>query len=464
MTTDPTLYKTIWKPQPKQELFITCPIFDVMFGGARGGGKTDALLGDFAVHGQTYGRLAKGILFRKTMPEFEEVISRSKEIYNKIGARFLQQKSTWIFPNGATLKLRYLKKESDAENYQGHSYTWVGVDEIGNFASPDPIDLLRATLRSGSGVPTFFRASCNPGGRGHNWIKQRYIDQSPPMIPYYSDEIQDYRVFIPSKLQDNLALVNNDPNYQKRVKSAAGEAEWLAKAWLDGDWDIVAGGMFDDLWKRDIHVIRPFKIPHTWYIDRSFDWGSSAPFSVGWWAESNGDPAISVEGKKLYFPKGTLIRIGEWYGWNGTPNKGIRMADSAIAEGIISREKKMGIHSRVKPGPADSAIFGTATEEQMAMMGVQWTKSDKQTVGRAAGWLLMRSYMHNSRYSPREKPGMYVFGNCMQFIRTVPSLLRDSSNLDDVDTTTEDHIGDEVRYRCSTKKARGFVEKATGSY
>lgn len=332
--------------------------------------------------------------------------------------------------------------------------TWMSFDELGNWPSPKPIDKLRACLRSGDApIPKSFRASGNPGGIGHNWVKARYIDPAPPFKPFFDAEAETWRVFIPSTLDDNPALLLNDPDYWKRVKASTAGDEALEKAWRWGDWDIVAGGMFDDLWRRDIHVIKPFSIPPSWTIDRSFDWGSSAPFSVGWWAESDGTKAPNGR----HYPPGTLFRINEWYGWNERPNEGLKMLATEIAKGIKEREAEMGIAA--KPGPADSSIFdaenGVCIADDMAKFGVKWTAADKSPGSRKTGWERIRKYLKaciperdaNGNPLPMEQPGLFVFEQCAQFIRTVPVLPRDQNKRDDVDTKAEDHCGDESRYR-----------------
>ena len=479
-------YKIAWQPQAgPQERLITCPIFDVLYGGARGGGKTDGLLGDFIFHADQYAQHAKGIIFRKTMPEFEEIISRSKEIYYQLGAKFKEHKKTWIFPNGATLKLRYLKRESDAELYQGHSYTWLAIDEMGGFATPKYIDMLRATLRSGQAVPVFFRASCNPGGPGHNWIKARYVTRAPYGTPFYDPEIKDYRVFIPSKVDDNRILLQGDPGYKDRVRSAArAKGEYLVKAWLDGSWDIVAGGMFDDVWNENIHIIKPFNVPLEWKMDRSFDWGSSKPFSVGWWAESDGSDYQDAAGDWCSSVRGDLFRVQEWYGWSGEENEGRNMLAVDVAKGIVERELAWGWrrknYCRIKAGPADSSIFtlenGNDISADMAQSvrigslrynGVNWLEADKRPGSRKIGWEAVRKMMMQAIPKdnlPREKPGIFVFDHCTQFRRTVPVLPRDPDNTDDVNTKSEDHIGDETRYRVRMAGTSGKVGTTVGLY
>jgi hypothetical protein len=221
-------------------------VLDVFFGGARGGGKTDALLGDWAMHASRYGADAHGIIFRRSMPELEDVIRRSREIYVPIGAEFKEQSKTWVMPGGAELRMRYLESDNDASRYQGHAYTWMGLDEMGQWPSPLPIDQLRACLRSNANVPCMMRGTGNPGGPGHEWVKKRYIDPSPPLTPFKSGGIT--RVFIPSKLSDNPRLTNAD-QYTENIKNSG--PDWLVRAWLDGDWSgPPVGGIISPEWLR----------------------------------------------------------------------------------------------------------------------------------------------------------------------------------------------------------------------
>jgi hypothetical protein len=467
----------VWQAQPgPQAALISCPIEDIFFGGARGGGKTDGSLGDWLSHQEEAGGFARGIFFRRTYDELEEALDRATELFTPLGARYKASKRVWIFPNGARLKFRRLERDRDASRYQGHQYTWVCFEELTQWASADPVDKLRACLRNGKApVQKRFLATGNPGGVGHNWVKARYIDPAPPFTPFFDSDQEVWRVFIPSRLDDNLALQQNDPDYWKRVKASAGGNEALLQAWRFGNWDIVAGGMLDDLFRRGVHVLKPFPVPASWYVDRSFDWGDSKPFSVGWWAQSDGTPAALADGQVRHFPRGTLFRIGEWYGCvAGKPNKGLKLLAPDIAKGIKEREAKLGCvaKERIKPGPADGMIFDTGKIENtrsladvMSANGVRWTQADKSPGSRKVGWQRLREYLSaalpkydpEERLLPMEAPGLFVFENCTQWIRTVPVLPRDESDTDDVDSDAEDHAGDETRYRLLAR--RGQVGK-----
>lgn len=428
----------IWRPQEgPQAALVSCPIYEVCFGGARGGGKTDAMIGgDWPTHAQRYGQSAKGVFFRRAMPQLESAIERSKEIYHPLGAVWHEQKKMWVFPNGATLKFRPLERDSDAEKYQGHDYTRLYFEELTNYPSPAPVNKLKATLRSGAGVPCGFRATCNPGGPGHNWVKERYIDPNPNGYEVIKDSEGMERVFIPAKLTDNKILTLNDPNYIGRLKQAG--SEQLVQAWVNGDWNIVDGAFFD-CWSDKV-IIEPFGIPDSWTKFRAFDWGSSAPFSVGWWAVADGD--------SFNIPRGAMVRYREWYG-KKSANVGLKLTAEEVAKGIKSRETEL-----IPTSVADPAIFsrdgGPSIGEIMAGEGVTFTRADNKRVagrGRIGGWDQMRSRLKGVD----GKPMIYCFKTCYDSIRTIPMLQHDQSNAEDLDTTAEDHAADEWRYACMSR-------------
>lgn len=241
----------IWRPQPgPQTLLLTCPIADIMYGGSRGGGKTDGFLGKFVSRWHQYGRYVSGIFVRRTYDELDEVIARSQEIYPSTGAHYAAGKRTWYFPDGGRLKMRALQRDQDASKFQGHSYTDIYIDEAGNFPNPGPLDKLRATLRNPHGIPSSYNLSANPGGPGHEWLKKRYVDAAPNGMRITTDEITgEPRIYIPSRLEDNKILMETDPNYRQRIRQSG--PAWLVQAWLKGDWNATPeGGIIKAAWFR----------------------------------------------------------------------------------------------------------------------------------------------------------------------------------------------------------------------
>lgn len=448
----------VWQALPgSQSLFLQSPIHEVCFSGTRGPGKTDAMLMSFAQYcGRGYGDYWRGVIFRRNYKHLDDIIAKSKRWFNRSAQkpRFLAGSSSlkWVWPTGEELLLRAFESEDDYWSYHGHEYPFVGWEEITSWPSIDCYESMKSTNRSSfpgtaelPRIPRLIRSSTNPYGVGHNWVKKYFIDPAP-YGRVITDADGNKRVCLFGSIKENPHL---GPEYVKTLQSITDPNK--RKAWLEGSWDITSGGMFDDLWNARKHVLKPFKIPQSWKIDRAFDWGSSKPFSVGWWAQTDGSDAIMADGTTRSFPRKTLIRIGEWYGCTGKPNEGLRMTAKTVAAGIVSRERAMGIANRVNAGPADSAIYAVTDEasigQNMEAEGVFWTPADKKSGSRKNGWELMRDRLAASAEDDCDKPGLYVFETCRDFIRTVPPLARDAKDPDDVDSDAEDHIPDEVRYR-----------------
>ena len=435
----------IWAPQEgPQTALIECPIFEVFYGGARGGGKTESSIGDWLEHSSKYAVDAIGIFVRRKFKQLAEVIARTKQLFPKLGAKYNEQKAEWLMANGARLKFVYLERDSDAEEYQGHNYTRVYVEEVTNFPSPSPINKLRATLRSGAGVPVGMRLTGNPGGPGHNWVKDRYINPDPKGYKIITEsclveidgevrEVSLERVFIPSKLGDNMLLLRNDPTYVLRLRQSGSEA--LVKAWLEGNWDIVDGAYFSEF-DENKHVIDRNIIkwaPPTTVRFRSFDWGSAKPFSVGWWA--------IADGKWGDLPYGAIFKYREWYGASG-PNKGLGMRADEVAAEILAQEQ----NERIRYAVADPSIFirngGPSIAESMARC--RWRRADNK---RIPGWEQVRQRLAGDDGIPM----MYFGDNCEDTIRTLPVLQHDEKDVEDLDTDGEDHAADEIRYACMSR-------------
>lgn len=449
-----------WRPQAgPQHALITCPVFEIFYGGARGGGKTDGMLGKFGLKAKQYGKNSIGVFFRKTREDLKEAIERSKQIYGPIGATYTDKQ--WTFPNGARLKFEYLANDKDAENYQGHNYTDVFFEELTHWASPDPVNKLKATLRSAEGVPCQFHATGNPGGPGHQWVKQRYINPAPKGWEIltedfenpFTGEIQKLdRIFIPSKLTDNRLLMDGDPLYVAKLQQSG--SEQLVKAWLAGDWDIVEGAFFD-CWNSNLHVLRPFTIPSHWMRFRSGDWGSAKPFSIGWWAVASEDFKTPCG---QWIPRGAMVRYREWYGvkkdqGQTIPNVGLKMFAEAVGQGIREREREESISYGVLDPAAFSEDGGPSIESRM---GVFWKRADNKRVpnkGAMGGWDQVRSRLEGQDFGDPmgKRPMIYCFSTCVDSIRTIPALQHDQNRVEDLDSDMEDHAADDWRYACMSR-------------
>lgn len=451
-----------WEPQPRQALFIQCGADDVGFGGARGGGKSDAVIGDWCNHEGIYGEAAIGLAIRRERTQLIELIERAKQVLLPIGHKWHQQDSYFRGPTGGRLRFSYLESDSDADAYQGHSYSRLYVEEAGTFPNEAPINKLQATLRSGHGVPCQIKMTANPGGPGHQWVKARYqlngivtevVSQEVEFKnPWTGRTLTKTRRFIPSKVRDNKYLGDD---YVANLYQAGSKE--LVEAWLDGNWDVIQGAFFD-CWSHHLHVIKPFEIPETWLRFRSGDWGSAAPFSFGWWAVVGDDFHIpdrsGSAGDGEYLPRGSLVRYREWYGAS-KPNVGLKLPAEDVGHGLLDREGD----EKVTYGVFDPAAFamdgGPSIAERINRLFVQNKKApfrpadNKRVARRGAlgGWDQMRARL----VGKDGRPMIYFFETCKDSIRTIPALQHDPDNPEDVDTEAEDHAPDEVRYACMSR-------------
>jgi len=353
-----------------------------------------------------------------------------------------------------------------------------GFEELTNWNTDECYELMKTCCRSSCPtiiddrrIPKRIRATTNPYGKGHAWVKRYFINPSEELQITINNSGQE-RTWINSNLQENRKLLDVDPEYQKTLESIKDPNK--RKAWLEGSWDIVSGGIIGDLWDSKVHVLEPFPIPKQWRVDRAFDWGSSTPFAVGWFAESDGSEVEIREGVFKYFPVGTTILIHEWYGWTGEENVGIVMPSQQVAKGIIAIEKehKLLRGHKVLPGPADNQIFNNMDGETIAskmtrikegrttVKGVTWKRSNKNPGSRINGLEIFRGMVSESLKDLSEEPCFYVFNTCRDgFLRTVPTISRSDVNPDDAYKGGEDHVWDMVRYRVLSRIHHSTVQE-----
>ena len=263
----------IWEPQPgSQALFLSCPIFEVLYEGTRGPGKTDALLMDFLQHvGTGLGSDWRGVMFRRSHPELADVIAKATKWFKRIfpKAEYNKVEKTWTFPAGEQLLLRHIKTVDDYWSYHGHAYPWIAWEELTNWPDDGPYRKMMSCSRSSNpSVPRKYRATCNPYGVGHNWVKRRF--RLPACRGVVIRDAVDTegqpeppRVAVHGNIFENRILLDADPDYVSRLRASARNSSEM-RAWIYGDWDIVAGGMFDDVWQPRRHTVEPFRIPASW--------------------------------------------------------------------------------------------------------------------------------------------------------------------------------------------------------
>lgn len=478
----------VWAPIPdsSQELALDTRCHHTLYCGTRGPGKTDTQLMRFRRRvGIGYGAYWRGIIFDREYKNLDDLITKSRKWFGSFndGAVYLAGTSAlkWVWPTGEELLFRAIKVEDDYNDYHGHEYPFIGWNELTKYPTSELYDMMMSCNRSSympekdgprdregkllmsDPIPLEVFSTCNPWGAGHGWVKSRFIDVAAygqivkTTVNVYNprtklrEDVVRTQVAIFGSYKENIYL---DTGYIAELEKITDEN--MREAWLNGNWDIIAGGAIDDVWKRSVHVIKRFQIPNGWELDRSFDWGSSAPCSTGWWAESTGEEIEFPDGSKWCPQPGSLIQIAEHYVTTklGT-NKGRKKSSSTVAEELRDIESQLLVDewllSLPLPGPADNQIRDVkesdeeTIEDKMAKKGIRWQRSDKSKGSRIIGLELFRERLRNALTG--EGPAIYFMENCVASIKLLPALERDPTRPDDVDTECEDHNYDMVRYR-----------------
>jgi len=424
-----------------QTALLACPAQECFFGGARGGGKTFGILLLFLAFWQRWGGNVQGVIFRRSYPELEGIIDYCLELFPQFGAEYSYTKKTWTFPDGATVLLRHLDSKKDASRYQGREFSIILCDEIGAWSDFAPLWMLKACLRNTHGIPSKMVLTGNPGGPGQAAIKERYIDAGEPyeLIPDENDS-NWFRTYIPSRVSDNKILMDSDPKYIERLKMVG--ADWLVKAWLEGDFnaapDTYLGGIWDD--KR--HICKPFEIPDYWKRFRSLDWGFASPYSVLWYAIS---------------PENKIYCYRELYGQGKGRTEGTREDAGTVADKILELEAKEK-HNGVKflNNPADTSIWMNdgryaSIFDIFLEKGVIFSQASKGAGSRINGAQEVIFRLVNDQFA--------VFDTCKHFLKHVPIIPTDPKNFEDVDTEALDHDWDSLRYGLMSRQPKSRKPK-----
>lgn len=432
-------------PSERQRLFMTDKHRYVIFGGARGGGKSWALRWKAVLMCLRYPKI-KILIMRRTYPELvANHITPLRSILHGI-ARYNGTEHEYRFQNGSSIKFMYCSRDDDLTKIQGHEYDVIMIDEATNM-SEYQIKAIDACVRGVNGLPKRMYMTCNPGGPGHGYIKRLKDGHFKP-----GEEPEKY-TFIKSLVTDNKALMAEQPDYIKQLMALPPK---LRSAWLEGNWDVYEGQFFEEFRddpdhyddRRFTHVIPAFEPPRGWNVYRSFDWGYGKPFSCAWWA-------VDYDG--------VIYRILELYGCrDGEENEGVRWIDDKIFDEIARIEREHPyLAGKTIRGVADPAIWdasgtGLSTADVAAKHKVYFDKAKNE---RIPGWMQCH---YRLAFDDNGYPMMYVFDTCKAFIRTIPLLCYSETKVEDVDTDQEDHVADEWRYFCMSRPIKPRMTEEKG--
>ena len=449
-------------PGPQTD-FLASTEQECLYGGAAGGGKSYAMVADPVRYFNS--PKANMLLVRRSTEELRELVSVSKELYPKAipGIKFLERDKTWVAPSGATLWMSYLDRDDDVTRYQGQAFSWIGFDELTQWPTPYAWNYMRTRLRASkdSGLNLYQRATSNPGGPGHAWVKKAFVDPATPGESFWAVDPETgetlvwpsnsnfakendlvgkpmlKRKFIPATLFDNPYLAE-DGLYEANLLSMP---EHLRRQLLDGDWDIQEGAAFPEF-NRKIHVIEPYDIPDNWMKFRAADYGYSSHTGILWFAVDPYDEKLVVY-RELYVSK-------------------------VLAEDLAEMVLEAEYGEKIRYGVLDSSLWhkrgdtGPSIAERMIAKGCRWRPADRSAGSRVSG----KNEIHRRLQVDPDtgQPRVVFFNNCKNTIEQLPVIPLDKRNSEDVDTNSEDHLYDTLRYGVMSRPRSNLFDRDPNSY
>ena len=471
-----------------QELFLSSGadpnnyVAEALYWGSRGIGKTEAMLVAYAMHiGKGYVKW-DGLILRKEYKSLNDIIQKSKVLFEHFfGDQAIWHNSKsdyyWEFKNDKNARLYFRAGESEDDyetKFHGQEYQFVGLEELSTWDNLNLYKLLKTCLRCSvkhdnkNMPPLLMRATTNPYSEtGSGWaeIENYFIENAKP--GYIFDEKRSSKIHFFGLMDENEFL---PAGYQYQFD------DFEPKRRAAYRWGIPSarfGTMFSDVFDESVHYIETFKIPSNWYVDKTLDWGTSSPFSVLWFAESNGETFKDGNGKMISVPKGSLFVIYEWYGCKGPKelDKGLKMAAEDVSDNINKLERQvrqqfLSMNHKINIGCADTSIWAdknVVNGKCIARLlenkgkGTKWRPANKNKGSRVAGAEYIKSMLTAAYKNSKDRPHLYIFNNCKYLKKNLLELVEDPKNPGDIDTTKNDHDYDALRYRILQKDSKTYI-------
>lgn len=404
----------------KQRLFIDSVANETLFGGAAGGGKSFAQLIDGLLFALKYAG-SKQLMLRRTFPELKRsLILASLILFPHEVGKYNGSEYRWRFFNGSSIEFGYCDTDADVRKYQSAEYDVIRFDELTHF-SEWQYRYLISRVRGANSFPKAVKSTTNPGGVGHSWVKERFIDAAPA-LEVYTDEFLQTRVFIPALVQDNKFLMESDPNYVDRLRQLDENSK---RALLYGEWDLFEGKYFSEF-SHSVHVISSFEIPSDWKRYLCIDYGLDMLAALWVAVDNNGAAYVYRE----VYQSGLII--------------------SEAAKAILAAEQGERIYERLAPPDLFSRRqeTGKSAIDIFLEQGLYFVRSSNE---RVPGWFSLKEWLKPK--SERQGETQFVtaklriFNCCRNLIRTLPGLQIDGKNPNDVASEPHEltHLADALR-------------------
>ncbi|WP_419890720.1 terminase large subunit domain-containing protein [Paenibacillus xylanexedens] len=450
-----------YKPQPRQQVYHQTEADEILYGGAAGGGKSEATIWDALKYAMQYPG-SRQIIFRRTYPDLKRsIIARTLQVFPKELGKYNQSKYEWTFVNGSVIELAYWDNDSNYTNYQGAEYDVIRWEELTQFEEKWYLYML-SRLRGSKPFPRSVKSTTNPGGVGHTWVKKRFVSPGlaetvhhitetddegntlfwPEGTPLAGQPIIRSRIFIPATVHDNQALVQSDPGYLARLLALP---DIERKQLLEGDWDVFAGQYFGEF-SRAVHVVEPFDIPREWKKYRALDEGYTDPFVCLWIALA---------------PDGTGYLYRE-----------LAQSKLLTSEQVEITRLNSPVRERYEYNVADTSFWNKAKTENItpaeifAQKDVPLIQAKKERVN---GWKRVREWLHvtdevdwvtGNKYKAAK---LKIFSTCVKAIEAIPAMMHDERKVEDVAAHALDHIPDALRYWVMSQPTAAKGEKPWGA-
>jgi hypothetical protein len=447
----------------KQKRALMSSAQEILYGGAAGSGKSYMMRVLAIILAMEIPNL-KVFLFRRMYKELyinhvyspDGFLNMMRPFIDSGDVQFNKSDGVFNFFNGAQIYLCHAQHENDIQAYLGAEIHLLLIDEATQF-SEKMIRFIRTRVRLGGlDIPPKWKGllpkilyGTNPGGISHAYFKRGFVQHGEGHI--YKAPVQDggmSREFVPARARENIIMMRNDPSYDERILGLGDDR--MAQAYLEGNWDLEAGAAFGDLWDPNVHIIESLELPRSWRIDRSHDYGYSAPAATLWCAESDGSRII-VNDREVTIPRRSIIVLSEQY-LADKEDKGLKLLPYELGRRIYDHELYTGYRELIQPGPADASIFDkdrgmTSIHDEYVRNYVRFTKADKRPGSRERGFVIFRQRLKATLTHNIEQPWILFHRNCVNAISQMAELPISAENPQDVDTAANDHIYDVIRYR-----------------